>query len=231
MSNSKTLMIEEYVPAGRFLLNSFTHDRAELALHFSEFTPAYLADFESKIEVVRNLEKTIVLTETQKQATAELYALASTLNNDLNFLVFYFKRAALDTKMLTKLKADLAKHNIEGACDKITAVIQYITAQHQVLESKGMAVSYPATLDTTRTALETKNELQNSVRNLKKQLYENNKVAYDALYGYVSTIADAGKIRYKGTSKALEYTISKIIARMRSSNTSGETPPPATPAV
>jgi len=81
----KTLLIEEYVPAGRFLLNSFTHDRAEMALHFSEFTPAYLADFETKIEVVRNLEKTIVLTETQKQATAELYALASTLNNDLNF--------------------------------------------------------------------------------------------------------------------------------------------------
>jgi len=69
--------------------------------------------------------------------------------------------------MLTKLKADLTKHNIEGACDKITAVIQYIATQQQVLESKGMSASYPATLETTRTALETKNELQNSVRNLK----------------------------------------------------------------
>lgn len=231
MSNPKTLLIEEYVPAGRFLLNSFVLDRAELALHFSEFTPAYLADFESKIELVRNLEKTIVLTEIQKQATADLYDLASTFNNDLNFLVFYFKRAALDTKMISKLKADLAKHNIEGACDKITAVIQYIMTQHQVLESKGMVASYPATLDATRMALETKNELQNSVRNQKKQLYENNKVAYDALYDYVGTIANAGKIRYKGTSKATEYTISKIIARMRSSNTGGDTLVPVTPTV
>lgn len=71
------------------------------------------------------------------------------------------------------------------AWDKIEGVIQYIISQHVVLESKGIAAGFPITLGTIRNALETKNELQNSVRNLKKQLYENNKVVYNSLYEYI----------------------------------------------
>jgi hypothetical protein len=228
MSNPKTLLVEEFVPAGRFLFNSFTRDRAELAGRFSEFTPVYLAAYSSKVDEVKALEKTIVLTEAQKQATIDLYATASTLNNDLNFVSFYFKRAKLNTKMITKLKTDLNKRNIEGACEKITGVQQFIVANHVVLESKGMAVGFPAALLVTKATLETKNELQNTVRNQRKTLYDNNKLVYDALYDYIKTVANAGKIMYKGKTKVVEYTISKIIARLRSSNDGGGDiiPPP-----
>jgi hypothetical protein len=222
MSNERKLLIEEFVPAGRFLFNSFTRDRAELAGRFTEFTPAFLTAYSNKIEEVKALEKTIVLTKAQKQATIDLYATASTLNNDLNFVSFYFKRAQLDTKMITKLKADLAKRNIEGACEKITGVEQYIVANHLALESKGMAVGFPAALLVTKATLETKNELQNTVRNQKKTLYDNNTLVYDALYEYIITVANAGKIMYKGKTKVVEYTLSKIIARLRSSNDGGD---------
>lgn len=227
MSNERKLLVEEYAPAGRFLINSFTRDRAELAARFTEFTPAYLTAYGNKIEEVKTLEKTIVLSKAQQQATIDLYTAASTLNNDLNFVSFYFKRAKLDSKMITKLKADLAKRNIEGACEKITVVQQYIVANRAALESKGMATGFPAALLVTKATLETKNELQNTVRNQKKTLYENNKVVYDALYDYIITVANAGKILYKGKSKVVEYTLSKIIARMRSGNEGGnETIPP-----
>jgi len=227
MSSERKLLVEEYVPAGRFLINSFTRDRAELVGRFAEFTPAYLTAYSNKIEEVKTLEKTIVLTKAQQQATIDLYTAANTLNNDLNFVSFYFKRAKLDTKQITKLKADLAKRNIEGACDKIIGVQQYIVANRAALESKGMATGFPAALLVTKATLETKNELQNTVRNQKKTLYDNNKVVYDALYDYIITVANAGKIMYKGKSKVVEYTLSKIIARMRSSNDGGdETIPP-----
>lgn len=227
MSNERKLLVEEYVPTGRFLINSFTRDRAELVGRFAEFTPAYLTAYSNKIEEVKTLEKTIVLTKAQQQATIDLYTAANTLNNDLNFVSFYFKRAKLDTKQITKLKADLAKRNIEGACDKIIGVQQYIVANRAALESKGMATGFPAALLVTKASLETKNELQNTVRNQKKTLYDNNKVVYDALYDYIITVANAGKILYKGKSKVVEYTLSKIIARMRSSNDGGdETLPP-----
>jgi hypothetical protein len=51
---------------------------------------------------------------------------------------------------------------------------------------------------------------------------------YDALYDYIKTVANAGKIMYKGKTKVVEYTISKIIARLRSSNDGGGDiiPPP-----
>jgi ABC-type sulfate transport system substrate-binding protein len=129
--------------------------------------------------------------------------------------------------MITKLKADLAKRNIEGACDKIIGVQQYIVANRAALESKGMAAGFPAALLVTKATLETKNELQNTVRNQRKTLYDNNKLVYDALYDYIKTVAKAGKIMYKGKTKVAEYTISKIIARLRSGNDGGEeTKPP-----
>lgn len=227
MSNERKLLVEEYVPAGRFLINSFTRDRAELAGRFAEFTPAYLTAYSNKIDEVKTLEKTIVLTKAQQQATIDLYTVANTLNNDLNFVSFYFKRAKLDTKMITKLKADLNKRNIEGACEKIIGVQQYIVANRAALESKGMAAGFPAALLVTKATLETKNELQNTVRNQRKTLYDNNKLVYDALYDYIKTVANAGKIMYKGKTKVVEYTISKIIARLRSSNDgSDDTIPP-----
>ena len=46
------------------------------------------------------------------------------------------------------------------------------------------------------------------------------------------TIANDGKIFYKGKIKAREYTIVKIIERMRSGNAGGtETPAETTPTV
>jgi ABC-type sulfate transport system substrate-binding protein len=120
------------------------------------------------------------------------------------------------------LKANLAKRNIEGACEKITGVQQYIVANRAVLESKGMAAGFPAALLVTKATLETKNELQSTVRNQRKTLYDNNKLVYDALYDYIKTVANAGKIMYKGKTKVVEYTLSKIIARMRSVNNGGD---------
>lgn len=216
MSKSVKLKIEEYVPAASFLKTSFVRDRAELSGRFSEFTVGYETEFVNQLLVVKNLEQALVLTEEQKEVTKGLYVSAELLNKELNFVSFYFKRAQLDGSVLTKVKRDLTKRNIEGALLKLEGLVQYIIDKHVVLESKGMAVGFPAALQVEATDLETKNELQNELMNLRKQLHEDNSADYKLLYSFMSTIVSAGKVMYDGHVKKDEYTITKLIARMRS---------------
>ena len=217
--------LEEYYPGGSFLFKSFERDRSELMGRFSGFTPEYLAGFDSKLAAVKKLEQSVVLTEEQKDATEALYAEAAALNNELNFLSFYFKKAKLDSAIVSAVKKDLAKGNIEGATDKIEGVIQFIIVKKDLLTAQGMAAGFPDELGVTRDALEAKNKLQNEKLNALNTLHDDNKGVYKELHGYISTVSEAGKIMYKGKVKAGEYTISKIISRMRSGNSGGATPP------
>jgi hypothetical protein len=212
---NKRLRKEEYLPAATFLKESFERDRVDLVKRFSEFTPEYAVAFNSQVDKVDTLEAPYKLTEEQKKVTENLYLTADELSKELNFLSFYFKRAKLSPTLVTEIKAEINNHNIEGACLKTKGLIDYIKAEHVVLESKGMAVGFPAELEATKTDLETKNALQNKIMNNKGQLYENNKADYDALNEFITTITKAGKIFYNGTVKANEYTVTKLISRMR----------------
>ena len=220
------LRMEEYYPASGFLQASFDRDRAELVGRFSVFTPVYQTKFNDKKLEVQLLEQGVVLTDDQKNATADLYAAAGTLNNELNFLVFYFKQAGLDNSMITKVKKDLNRDNIEGACLKLEGLIQFIIDKQALLVSKGMAATFPTELAATRDLLVAKNELQNLKQNQLKQLHSDNNVVYKELYKYITTICGAGKIMYKGQVKVDEYTIAKLIRRMRSANEGGDVRPP-----
>lgn len=214
---STKLRIEEYLPTGSFLETSFSRDRAELESDFSEFTPGYLAEFQNQLAVVSRLEDSLVLTQEQKGVTQSLYVAKDAMNKELNILSFHFKRAKLDTKMISKAKKDLSTGDVEGANLKLKAIIQMIDSKTQDLESKGMKAGYNIALATKNKDLLDKNVLQNKLMDARGQLAENNLAVYKTLYKYISTIAQAGKIIYDGQGKRDEYVISKLISRMRSS--------------
>lgn len=227
MSKGKQFLKEEYLPGALFIKTSFKRDREELVTRFSEYTPEYLAGFETQISSVKQIQQSLVLTEVQKQATVNLYMRANSVNVEFNFLVRYFKKCDFDTKILSQVKRNLTAHNIEGAVDKISAVIQFIEANKDTLVTKGMATDFLTTLVADRDYLEAQNMLQNEVKNQVGALYTANKVEYDKLYGYIASIANDGKVMYKGTPKAKEYTIMNIIERMRSGNSGGSATPDA----
>ena len=224
MSKGFALRMEEYVPTGTFLKTSFTKDRAELVTRFAEFTLEYEAAFIAQVTKVAKLEQTLKLTEKQKKVTEALYEKADLVNKEFNFLSFYFKRANLDSSILTDVKNYLDSKNIEGACFKMESLLQYVAENETVLISKGMAAGFVATLETDIEDLSAKNELQNDVMNIKGQLHRDNASEYKKLYTYISTIAAAGKIMYDGDGKAGEYTLSKVLSRMRIIK-SGKVPP------
>ena len=221
MSKGINLRMEEYVPAGTFLKASFVRDRVELATRFSEFSTEYLNAFEVQLTKVSDLEQTLVLTEEQKDITASLYRASDALNKELNFLSFYFERAALDPTIISAVKRDLNVKNIEGAVLKMKGITQYVISKKALLEEKGMSATFPDELNAVLADLKLKNELQNEVMNDKKQLHKDNKEEYDALYTFISVIAKAGKIMYNGLSKKDEYTVTKITSRMRRSKGNG----------
>lgn len=215
MSKSLKLRLEEYVPAASFLKTSFTRDRAELEEVFSEFTSGYETEFGVQLETVRTLEQSLVLTEEQKSVTRELNAAAYTLNKELNVLSFQFKRANMDTAVMTKVKKELAKGNIEGACQKVDAVVQLLANKSDTLQSKGMKTTYGEELAAKSESLLKKNVLQKRLMDSRGQLTEVNKAKYKQLLDYISTISQAGKILYDGFKKEDEYTMTKLISRMR----------------
>ena len=210
-----SIRFEEYAPLGDFLMTSFVRDQVGIEVLFSKLNVAYLGAFQAKLVVVKALEGSLKLTEDQKKATAELYAEADVVNKNLNFLSSYFRDAGLPIAAITELKNSLAKSNIEGALLKMNDVKQYIVANQVALEAEGMSAGYPGELEAHRVSMAAKNTLQNSVMNTRKQLVDANKDDYKELYVYIKTVAEKGKLVFKGTVLENEYNITKIVGRMR----------------
>lgn len=215
MAQGTKLRMEEYVPAGTFLKTSFARDRAELSTRFSEFTANFELEFTAQLSKVDTLEQTLKLTKEQKQMTLSLYEAADALNKELSFLTFYFKGAGLENDVLIQLKYDLRVKNIEGACYKMGGLIQYVAENETILVSKGMELGFANVLTMIKNNLTAKNASQNEIMNIKKQLHEDNAIEYKKLYTYISSIVSAGKIMYSSVGKVDEYTITKLLSRMR----------------
>jgi hypothetical protein len=216
-----SIRTEEYAPLGDFLMKSFIRDQAGIEVRFSKLNASYLVAFENQLEVVKGLEGTLKLTEDQKSATAELYAEADVVNKDLNFLSSYFRDAGLPTEAITQLKKSLTKSNIEGALLEMNNVKQYVEAHQAALEAEGMSAGYPSELEGHRESMAAKNTLQNTVLNTRKQLVDANKADYKKLYTFIKTVAEKGKLVFKGTVVEDEYTITKLIGKMRAPKKGG----------
>ncbi len=223
-----TIKLEEYTTLGDFILPSFTRDQSVFVTHFTKFDGTFLSNFTAKLAFVKELESTYQLTEQQKNTTRNLYLQAAELNNDLNFTSLYFKDAGLSTTVITALKKDINNHNIEGAVLKIESLKQFIVANQPLLEDQGMPHNFPAKLTGYKVDLQTKNKDQNEYMKAHKELTDANMTHYTELYGYISQIAQKGKVIFKKTVYADEYNISKYLKKMRANN--GSTPTPTTPA-
>lgn len=212
---TNNLRLEEYATVGDFLRVSFVRDQTEIMVRYPKLNAAFLAGFDAKLQEIKTLESSIVLTDEQKTATAQLYAEAAVLNKELNFLSSYLKEANLDSTAVSELKKDLRNGNIEGALLKIESVKQYIVAHQAELVDEGMAPNFATTLAQHKTSMAAKNGLQNAYMDSRKTLTQTNKAKYVALYAEINKIIKAGKLVYDGQNKKDEYVLSKLIARMR----------------
>jgi hypothetical protein len=212
---------EEYSPLGDFVKISFVRDQAAIAVRFPKLDGDFLDAFAAKLEEVKVLESKFAMTEEQKSTTASLSAEAALLNKELNFLSSYFEDAGLDTEAVSSLKQELFDGNIEGAGLKIEGLKQYVEAHSTALEEEGMAADFPEVLEAYKASLAEKNKLQNSFINNRKRLTDANNKEYIALYGFISRIMKAGKLVFDDKVVEDEYTISRVLKRMRAAKRNG----------
>lgn len=218
MANNR-LRYEEYTTVAEFLLASLRRDRKELYSRFSKYTPAYLARFRELNDKVKELENPGEKTESMKLTTARLYAKANELHKELSFVGAYFKNASLHTTLVTTLKKQLASRNIEGAMYNITALKDLVTKHQKALVAQGMPENTPDKLLEYRDAMNTLNQQQNRILNQRMALTRNNKVQYEALFGYIRDTIHDGKIVYQDRIKVRDYTLTRPIERVRAANT------------
>jgi hypothetical protein len=212
---STSIKKEEYSTLGDFLLTSFQRDQPVIMERYPKLNGDYLARFTTKLDFIKQLESSLVLTESQKEITASLHQEATALYNELTFTISYLKDAGLNASVAVALKADLHSHNIEAAGKKIEDLKQYLQTNQGKLVEEGMKPTFPETLANHKTSLAQKNKAQNDFMNSRKQLTEANTAHYDELYDYMSNISKKGKQVFKNTITADEYTLKKNISRMR----------------
>ena len=206
---------EEYVPLGEFIYVSFERDQREIEAKFKKLDGPFMEAFRAKIDFVKDLESSLVLTTEQSRVTDELYAEAAAFNKEVNYLSSYFKGAGLPTTSITKMKDFFFSRNIEGGLLELKAVKQLARVHEGALVAEGMEAAYPDKMDAAYNSMSAKNVMQNTIMNDRKTLVRNNRADYDELYDYIATVAEKGKVVFKGTGVEDEYTIDDIIKRMR----------------
>ena len=206
---------EEFVPLAEFIMVPFERDQRQIEAKFPKLNGPFLEAFRAKIDFVKDLESSLVLTTEQSRVTEELYAEAAAFNKEVNFLSSYFKGAGLPTASITKMKDFFFSRDIEGGLLEMKAVKQLARVHEVALEAEGMDADYPDKMDAAYASMTEKNVMQNTIMNNRETLVRNNRADYDALYDYIATVAEKGKIVFDSTGFEDEYTISDIIKRMR----------------
>jgi len=206
---------EEYAVAGRFLEPSFKRDRKKLEQLSNEFDEQYEDGFVTQIDRVEEMEQGLGLTQDQKDATASLYQKTDEMDKEMNSLSFRFGKVGLDVKPITKVKKQLHNGNVEGACKGIESLVQLADDRSADLVAKGMNKDYPLELKAKNKKLRELNGMQNVLMNQGKGVTFNEKTEYEALFAYIQNICRAGKIVFDGTITEDEYTITRLIKRMR----------------
>jgi hypothetical protein len=225
MPKGFAIRIEEYTPLGDIILSNFNRDFAAINARYPKLNDVFKTSFQAKLEAIKTQEKALVISEQRKAITTSLYLEADALVEELLFLKDYIKDAGLSNTIVTDLIHDLRSHNIEGACDKIETLKQYIVANQASIEEQGMNAAFPDKLQDHKTSLAEKNKQQKTTLDSGVVLTGNNNANYTDLYNDIISISDKAKKVFKNTLVEDQYVISKILKSMRSSKSSSSTNP------
>jgi len=210
----RKLRIEDHVPMAETVIRNYRRHQAEIMARFPNCNDALLAEFESALEQVRQVESGYVKLEEQKEVTRQLYADAERLNRELDFTIGYLKRAKLDTDGTKALRMDLKRSNIEGAVEKISQLVPYYEKYLANLTAEGMPQDFPSELRNWANSFSTSNLLQSALMDDRKHLTARRHDLYAQLHAYVDQFLDCGKRVFKGAPTEDEFTTVKILGRM-----------------
>lgn len=220
------LNYEEYPAIGDALIASFGRDQVELAGHYKMMDSGYLRDFQNAIDAVRGTASVLAKTEELKSVTRKLYGLADEANEKLLFLIDYVKDGGLESASISGIRTKLTRRNIEGAVYDLREVLPYLESHRAALDAGNMPGDFLSYFPPILPQLEAWNAEQIGILSNRKTLVEANKALFEAAYSYISKVSNNGKKVFKNTVKKDDYTIAKLISKVRVEGKGEEDPNP-----
>lgn len=209
------LNYEEYPAIGDALIASFNRDQSELAEHYKMMNADFVTDFQNAIDAVRATASVLAKTEELKSVTKQLYGLADEANKKLLFLLDYVKDAGLESASISGIRSKLTTRNIEGAVYDLREVLPYLESHKAELDAGNMPKEFLDYFPPILPQMEAWNAEQIAIVSNRKSLVEANKILFENAYSYISKVSNNGKKVFKDTVKKDDYTISKLIAKVR----------------
>lgn len=214
MANA-TLNYEDYPAIGDVLIASFTRDQPEFVVYYKTMDAAYIAEFANAINAVRETASVLAKTEERKGVTRQLYNLADEINRKLLFLIDYSEDSGLETATLSAIRTKLTKRNIEGAIKDLRNILPYLQSKQSQLEEGDMPDGFLDYFPPLLPQMEAWNAEQISILSNRKALVEANAALFENAYSYISKISNRGKKIFKKTIRKDDYTISKLLTKIR----------------
>lgn len=223
------MIYEEYPAIGDALIASVTRDQRELAQHYKMMDSDFVTGFQTAIDAVREAASVLAKTEELKSVTKKLYGLADEANKKLLFLLDYAEDAGLETAAISGIRSKFTTRNIEGAVRDLREVLPYLEDHKSALDAGDMPGKFLDYFPQILPQLEAWNAEQIAIISNRKSLVEANKALFENAYDYISKVSNRGKKVFKNTVKKDDYTISKLLKKVRAegnSNGNPETPNP-----
>jgi hypothetical protein len=221
-----TLLIQcriEEVPAlGGFLINSLQTDLADFTAFSPDFDAAYVTTAQTQLTSITALLQPKTLTAELKVITLHMYNNMSAMEQKIDFLEGYIKRAT----GLTVSAKDFAISAIRKANNKkdVEALISALTytlalannaTNLPLLAAKGYTPAQNTALQTIKTELNDDNVAQNAKVNARNNLVIANYGAINDFWKILMDISDAGKRIYRDSNKKDDYTMAVLKRRIR----------------
>ncbi|MDO4881672.1 MAG: hypothetical protein Q3983_10355, partial [Capnocytophaga sp.] len=204
---------EDYPALGNIVLVSLKRDIKDFTKEYKTINEEFIKELEDKVNNLKKMVSYNVLQSNQKSHTKILYEKANILKDRASLLKQYAIKAKLDTSLIAKNIKNINAKNIEGVVQSFRDIIHYYSQNKEKLTA--MPDNFLEDLTEKNNEIEKLNIEQKHLMSSSKGTVQNNKKVYDELYTMIKEVISVGKIIYKNSVKKEEYTMSKILDKLR----------------
>lgn len=213
-SMKKLRFSQEDIPViADFVITSFERDKTEFVEHYKTMDDTYLDGFKEANTNVKTLVSNVANVARKKKITNALYACADSMSEKIFMLKDYAIRANLDVEVISKAPKLLRTRNLEGAMKAIRDSLPYYTENIDMLVD--MPEGFLSNLSSDITEMYALNVEQNRLINEGKLSTDEARAVYAIVDTYIGEVCRAGRLIFKGTPKADEYMLKKLLSRVR----------------
>lgn len=206
----------EYPVVAMYLKDMLAKDKAEIQPFFKSMDEKFDADFENAIVEVQAVPLTATGLMQQKDASLVVYGIMENVMKKLPYLKIYAVNAGVEKTYVEKALKFGRVSDTEGLVKSVKeAVMFYNSKKAQLVD---MPDDFLEKLSADVVELEKMNVSQEDFKHTRRNMTAENAAKYDMLDDFIKRVSRAGKTVFKGTSKADNYNISKILSNIRSAS-------------